>query len=65
MNLYDAATEAVYGRMGASSDMPYENARRSRTMAYLNARSYAKAAVDAYREMHGGMEDGENGAVEE
>ena len=25
MNLYDAATEAVYGRMGASSDMPYEN----------------------------------------
>lgn len=55
MNLYDAATEAVYGRMGASSDMPYENARKSRTMAYLNARSYAKAAVDAYRRVCGGV----------
>lgn len=55
MNLYDAATEAVYGKMGASSDVPYENARKSRTMAYLNARSYAKAAVDAYRKASGGM----------
>lgn len=55
MNLYDAATEAVYGKMGASSDVSYENARKSRTMAYLNARSYAKAAVDAYRKASGGM----------
>ena len=59
MNLYDAATEAVYGKMGASSNVSYENARKSRTMAYLNARSYAKAAVDAYREAAGGMEDDE------
>ena len=36
-----------------------ENARKSRTMAYLNARSYAKAAVDAYRKASGDVKEDE------
>lgn len=46
MDMYGDSVKAVYGRMDAK--LPYEQAKSSMSMAYILAREYAKAAVDAY-----------------
>lgn len=47
INSYDSVIRAVYDEMN-DSDVPYERAKRMMTMTYINARSYAIAAIEAY-----------------